>query len=242
LLQPAGLCVIRGRVRRWSSLTAEGRRLFATVDEGRLAALIAQYPAEGEQRKARENEIMLVYIAHVLGLNASPPLRILDIGSKAGMFPFIARCYGHDAWASDLPEVLARQPTAGLLELLRVHAVPLRVEAFTPLPDLGRRFDLISGFRTRFHSRYPWETGREREEHWGVKEWDFFLRDLAANQLTERGHIFFMLNRLQDMARRTEVPADLDAYFRSVGGRLQDLNLYFETLEHLRSPLPAGPA
>lgn len=59
-------------------------------------------------------------------------------------------------------------------------------------------FDLITGFRTRFHSWYTVETGKEFKEHWGIEEWGFFLKDLARNHLTEGGRIFFMLNRLQE--------------------------------------------
>jgi hypothetical protein len=236
VLNGLGLRAIRGRVYRDSFFAAESRRILSTIDYARFRALIDQYLLPREKTKARQNEVMMVYYAHVLGLHRTPPLRILDIGSKAGMFPFIACHYGHDAWASDLPEVLARQPNASLLELLRVQTVPLKVEAFKPLPILGRRFDLITGFRTRFHSRYPWETGREHEEHWGVPEWDFFLRDLAVNQLTEQGRIYFMLNRLQEVGRRPEVPPALGTYFHRVGGRLLNFHLSFDRIDCLRPP------
>ena len=73
------------------------------------------------------------------------------------------------------------------------------------------------------------------EKHWGVKEWEYFLRDLTNNVLTTNGRIFFMLNRLHGEDQEGYVPAELAKYFRSKGGQLQNQFLYFPTTDCFKS-------
>ena len=56
-----------------------------------------------------------------------------------------------------------------------------------PLPNFGRKFDLITAFATAFHGSL------EHAWRWGEKEWDFFLSDLES-RLKPGGQIFFDLN------------------------------------------------
>ena len=60
-------------------------------------------------------------------------------------------------------------------------------EPFQPLPDLGSRFDLITGFAVCFNSHGSHDV-------WGIKEWEFFLDDLLKKVITEPGEIYFELN------------------------------------------------
>lgn len=197
----------------------ESKKLFSSIDRARYDQLVDQYPLNGETRKARNNEILFIEMAYWLNLPFSQPLNILDIGSKAGQFPFICQCYGHNSISTDLKEVQERSPTREILKLLGVPFKPLRIQPCCPLPDLGTRFDLVTGFRTRFHYTLPHETGKDHEEHWGVKEWDYFLKDLARNHLSEKGQFFFMLNRLQENDKGF-IPEELRKYFLKQGASL----------------------
>ncbi|MHA1368339.1 MAG: hypothetical protein ACTSRA_01305 [Promethearchaeota archaeon] len=230
-----GIRLINKRLYRWSFFEEESRRIFSSIDLKQFEELVRQYPQNTQdEKKTRQNQILFVYLAHVIGLHRFRPKRILDIGSKAGIFPFIARYYGHDGWASDIPEVLAREPNKGILKLLRVPSLPLKVEANVSIPSFGKRFDLVTGFRTRFHSRYTWETGKAYEEHWGIGEWDFFLKDLAKNHMTSNGRIFFMLNRLQEREKGALMPPQLKHYFQNIGARVRGEFLEIQDLRHLR--------
>jgi hypothetical protein len=62
-----------------------------------------------------------------------------------------------------------------------------RIEPFQPLPNLGGRVDLVTGFAVCFNSHGS-------NSVWGVKEWDFFLDDVRKNVLSPRGEIYFELN------------------------------------------------
>lgn len=197
----------------------ESRRLFSSTDRRRYDQLVDQYPLEGEIKKARRNEILFLEMAYWLNLPFSQSIRILDLGSKAGQFPFICQCYGHKAIATDLEEVQKKSPTREILELLGVDHRPLKIKALCRLPDIGTKFDLITGFRTRFHYTLPHETGKDHEEHWGIQEWDFFLKDLVEHQLSEKGKIFFMLNRLQEKGKGL-MPDELRQYFLEQGASL----------------------
>ena len=209
---------------------------FFVKESGRLINHIAQqynqlvscYPTEEDQRKAEENKILFINMLYWLGLHSQPCCKILDLGGRGGLFAYYCGCYGHDAYVSDLPRVLDGNPNKELLELFKVKSIPIEIKPFTPIYTNGIKFDLITGFRTRFHSKLPFETGKDIEEHWGVPEWDFFLKDLSLNILTKEGRIFFMLNRLQEREKVDFVPVELVEYFHSIGGRLRQQYLLFQ--------------
>jgi hypothetical protein len=196
--------------------------------------LISSYPIE-DTRKASENKILFLKMIYWLGLDRKPGLKILDIGGRAGLFAYYCRSYGHDAYVSDLPDILKKEPNNELLNLFKVKNFPLEIKAFEPIDTGGVKFDLITGFRTRFHSKLPWETGREKEEHWGVEEWNFFLNDIAKNILKENGRIFFMLNRLQEKKKEEYVPKELADFFFLKGGKLRQAYLLFPTTKKILS-------
>jgi hypothetical protein len=93
----------------------------------------------------------------------------------------------------------------------------------------------VTGFRTRFHSRYTWETGKEHEEHWGIAEWDYFLKDLANNHTTENARVFFMINRLQEREKGKIIPKDMRNYFLAKGAKIHYSFLLFNDLASFRS-------
>ena len=229
-----GICLEDGRIVGEWQITSLRRLIFRQVDRAEYDRLVGTYWHPDEIRKARENERLFVQMALRLRLDRMASLKILDIGGKAGMFAFVCRCLGHEAWTTDLESMLARSPNPELYRLFGVQAFALAIEPFRPIPFTGRRYDLVTGFRTRFHSRYMWETGLDREIHWGPAEWDFFLRDLACNHLAENGRVFFRLNRLQERERNDDFPRPMRDYFASVGGELDGCLLSFPDLKRLR--------
>jgi SAM-dependent methyltransferase len=122
--------------------------------------------------------------ARFLQLDRRKPLRVLDIGSGAGYFLFVCKRLGHAVMGLDLdwPPMYAE-----MFELLKMPRKVWRIEAFQPLPDLGARFDLVTGFALCFNSHGS-------NSVWGVKEWEFFLNDVRRNVLGPTGEIYFELN------------------------------------------------
>ena len=147
---------------------------------------------------------------------APPKLRILDIGSGSGYFLHVLKCLGHDVLGMDIDTEPVFRET---FELLKLPRIIHRIEAFQPLPDLGDKFDIITGHMTCFnrHHERPIE-----EREWGRKEWDYFLHDLL-NHLKPGGSIQFELNPHPDGGH---MAADLKQYFRSLGAKVDRRKVY----------------
>ena len=162
--------------------------ILARIDQVKLREIQQRY-ASSPLNYAKYADVAHWLKRHVikiqdLGLHRAPPRDILDLGCGGGFFLFIARHFGHTGLGLDIDEFpLFRE----LTELLEVPRVVWTIAPFQPLPDFGRRFDLITAFSTRFN--------RDREDRhvWGVKEWNFFLDDLAA-RLKPGGQVFFEIN------------------------------------------------
>ena len=230
-----GLIFISGRVYTRNAFVQECSKLFPTEIQEQYAGLVQQYDHKEDRRKGIENQTLFIEMAYRLGLNKSPKsLNILDIGSRGGLFPFVCNSYGHHAVATDMREVQVKSPNAEMLDFFGVERNPLKVSAFEPIIGVGGPYDLITGFRTRFHSRYTWETGKNCEEHWGISEWGFFLKDLANNLTTEHARIFFMINRLQEREKGKIIPRSLREYFIEKGANIQYSYLSFDDLSRLR--------
>jgi hypothetical protein len=124
--------------------------------------------------------------AHRLNLHSSPPLSILDVGTGVGYFPVVCSHYGHSAIAIDRD---GNRVFEDVTKWLGVDRRSHEIRAGQRLPDLGKRFDLITAFMVNF-DRFS-----EREyAPWGIGEWEFFLHDLAENQLAAPGRLVLRLN------------------------------------------------
>lgn len=227
-----GLQLVNKRLYRTSYFDSEAQRLMRPL-LAQYNELVLQYPTDADHRKAEENQVLFLEMLHWLNLQSGVFRKILDIGGRGGLFAYYCNAYGHEAYISDLESVLTKSPNKELLNLFQVNSFALKIKPFEPLDTRERKFDLITGFRTRFHSTLPFETENEFEEHWGREEWDFFLHDLASNVLTEQGRIFFMLNRLQEREKKDVVPEALKELFRAKGGKLRQQFLYFPNTRKL---------
>ncbi len=125
---------------------------------------------------------------YLLGLHKSKPLRILDLGTGTGFFPYICSLYGHKVIALDLDTVPMYNE---ICHFLRVDRRPWRIVKFEKLPDLGIMFDLVTAFMITFNQN-------NQPDEWGVDEWRFLLEDLKSNQIVQGGRLFLNLNLRHD--------------------------------------------
>ena len=177
--------------------------LLQKIDQERLRALQQQYglwsptATAGWPDYAKYldlNTYLPLNIRRVqdLNLQSGPPLDILDIGCGAGYFLFVAQAQGHRGLGLDVAGIPVFD---AMIDLLEVRRIAYTIKAFEPMPDLGSKFDLITGFSTSFHGK------REHSWCWDAQEWDFFITDLKRH-LKPSARIFFGLN-----------PTDGDNYY-----------------------------
>ncbi len=199
--------------------------LLAKIDQDRLRALRAEHgsplPSAPESWRHYAKYLDLEKGLRLntrrlqdFNLHRAAPQEILDIGCGAGFFLFVAQAFGHHGLGLDIGGIPVFD---GLIDLLGVERKIYRVEAFAPLPDFGRKFDLITAFATAFHG------SREDSWRWGAKEWEFFITDLKRT-LKPGGRIFFELNAAYD--GRYYTPEILDV-FRRQGGVIERGNVLF---------------
>jgi len=164
--------------------------LLRDIDRTKLDALCEKYRVPGEAKAWPKYTNVEHWIEnavqHVrsLRLDRDPKLKILDIGSGAGYFLFVLKQLGHEVFGLDLAEPLFY---GEMFELLGLERVVWRIEQFKPLPNLSRKFDLITAFAICFN-------GHGSERVWGPKEWEFFLDDLNEHHLTPGGRVTLALN------------------------------------------------
>lgn len=127
-----------------------------------------------------------------LELNTRAPADILDLGTGPGHFPVVAQFYGHRVLGTDLPYRATGQLERGHLydamaDIYQFRRIPLKIEQFVPLPQMERKFDLVTAFMAAFN------VDAERRP-WTIEAWKFFLNDLQANVLTNKGEIYMSLD------------------------------------------------
>jgi SAM-dependent methyltransferase len=200
------------------------KSLLAQVDQARLREIQKSYATStADSEKYRKylsgfDHWMEVNARRVqdLDLHRLQPLQILDIGCGGGFFLFVCRQLGHTCLGIDAGEDRLFDE---LIELLHVERRIWKILAFEPLPDLGRKFDLITAFATGFNA------DRQDRSVWGVDEWNFFLNDLAGH-LSPAGRVFFGINTGTNGRR---YPNEVRELFARRGALLERNRVYFPT-------------
>ena len=169
------------------------RLLLTKIDQERLRDIQARYAASTSlyAKYANAERWFKRNISRIrqLQLDRSGPKDILDLGCGAGFFLFIAKQLGHSGLGVDV----GHHPVCNeLLDLFGVDRKVWPIQAFEPLPDFGRKFDLITAFSTAFHR------SADKSVAWGTEQWNFFLDDLFERQLKTGGQIFFDINSGKD--------------------------------------------
>lgn len=189
--------------------------VMANVDQNRLREIEKRHAGE---KYADIDHWMRVNRERVqdLKLHRCPPQRILDLGCGGGFFLFILKRFNHSVLGLDVDW----EPLFGeLLEVFGVSRVVFEIKPFQPLPDLGQQFDWITAFSIGF-DRY-----RETNARWGVKEWDFLLRDLQRH-LAPGGKIYLAVNPLPNGEYLTPEIRD---FFTSRGADIERERIFFRS-------------
>jgi SAM-dependent methyltransferase len=148
-----------------------------------------------------------------LGLDFQPKKRVLDLGSGAGLFLYICKRLGHEGLGLDVPDPNAAW-FAKMFELYAIPRVIWYINPFEPLPDLGPRFDYVTGFMICFNQP-------KSEKAWKIEEWRFFLDDLWS-RLNPGAVVWFELNPGLDGAWYTP---ELKQYLESRGAIVEGKRL-----------------
>src|ERR1051325_1238976 len=131
---------------RWTHPVSP-RKILATIDRHKLAALPERYPARAGARKINAYEDAAYWVGvnvrrvQDLWLDRATPLRIFDLGSGPGYFLYICRLFGHEGLGLDTDE---NPLFRGTTELFNVPRVIARISPQTPLPEIGKKFDLVT--------------------------------------------------------------------------------------------------
>jgi SAM-dependent methyltransferase len=165
--------------------------IFDKIDQAKLAQLQARY-SQSDAHYAKYADVrrwldLNIVRAQDLNLHRSPPKSVLDLGCGGGFFLHVAQHLGHTGLGLDIDVF----PLFGeLLDLLQVKRTVWSISPFQSLPDLGRKFDLITAFSIDFNRN-------GKVEWWGPAEWKFLLDDLKK-RLNPSGRVYLGMNPRQD--------------------------------------------
>jgi len=193
--------------------------LLAKIDMERLHEIQKRY-ATSTERYSKYADIerwLTINLARVqdLDLHRSSAKEILDLGCGAGFFLFAAKQFGHSGLGLDVDDFPLSNE---LVDLLQVERKVWRIRAFEPLPDLGGRFDLITGFSTAFNR------SEDESRGWDVSEWVFLLDDLNR-RLKPGGKMFFDIN--SGKTKRYFPPEVRDLFLRR-GANVEGEKVFFK--------------
>jgi SAM-dependent methyltransferase len=219
------------RLLRANRFSPETKRVIETIDPVEFEQIRRRYavanPGADWPKYLDLDRWIGVNIRRIrqLELDLARPKRIMDLGCGAGYFLYIAQLLGHSGVGLDIDQLpMFREIT----RLLGVHRIVQRIEPFRPLPDLGRKFDLMTAFMVCFNEH-------KMPGLWKVPEWEFFLDDLAKH-LTARGRVWLELNQEYD---GTFYTPELKEFFQKRGARIDEQKVIFTS--GLRAPVSASP-
>ena len=193
------------------------RRILDDIDWVKFQNLRQQYPYRPGSPQINRFEDVAYWIdinverAQDLWLDRAPPLHILDLGCGAGYFLYVCKHFGHDVLGFDTDNEPLFRATTALLDVPRVIG---RIERQTPLPDLGKKFDLVTAHRICFH-----RIGKVRDGvEWSTADWKFFIDDIRGRFLNENGRLLLDLNPRPDGS--SFFTRELREFFLSQGARI----------------------
>jgi cyclopropane fatty-acyl-phospholipid synthase-like methyltransferase len=192
--------------------------LLAKIDNQRLREIQRRY-AGSSDRYAKYADVehwLKINMPRVqsLELDRSPPKQILDLGCGAGFFLFLAKQFGHKCLGLDVGDFPLSNE---LIELFALERVTWRIRAFQPLPDFGRKFDLITGFSAAFNRN------EDESRGWNPEEWKFFLDDLDRH-LESGGQILLEINSGKD---QRYFPDEIRELILKRGARVDGERMFF---------------
>jgi SAM-dependent methyltransferase len=224
--ESAGHHLRRSFLSRRSPTHFDTKAIFKTIDRERFEMIRARYGVDnpgGDPPKYLDWSTWLeanLRRVRDLELDLGRRRSVLDIGCGSGYFLYICRLLGHDTLGIDVDDTpMFREMT----ELLGVQRVISRVRAFIPLPDLGRKFDVITAYMICFNNH-------KAPTLWGVPEWDFFLDDIGR-YLLPGGRVWLELNREYDGTCYTP---ELKEFFESRGAQIVSYRVIFNSTLHAR--------
>jgi cyclopropane fatty-acyl-phospholipid synthase-like methyltransferase len=183
----------------------------ASIDPSKFQDVIARHSSEGyDSYKYFDKQLWLrskMMRAVELGLDKSSQSSVLDLGCGAGYFLYCCKYLGHSVHGLDLPDY---EFYRDMIALFGISRTGFKVEPYKGLPDLGRRFDVITAHQICFN-------GHKTEKLWGVEEWDFFLDDLEENHLNPGGTIALEFNEEPVIGFYTQ---EVRKYFESRSTRI----------------------
>jgi SAM-dependent methyltransferase len=203
---------------RWTH-PVNARQILAGIDRTELENLRQQYPYRPNARKINAYEDAAYWIGvnvkrvQDLWLDRSPPLQILDLGCGPGYFLYLCRLFGHEGIGIDPDDEPFFRGTTQLFDVRRVIA---RIYPQTPLPDLAKRFDLVTGHRVCFHRISRRQNGEWLE--WTPADWEFFINDIRTRFLKSDGRLLLEFNRRHNGS--SFFTEELRAFFESQGARI----------------------
>jgi SAM-dependent methyltransferase len=193
-------------------------QFLAEIDPARLAEIQARYASSGEHyaKYADVSRWLRLNIvrAQDLKMHRCPPQSALDLGCGGGFFLFVLQQLGHRCLGLDID---VYPLFTELLDLFGVQRRVWSIRPGEPLPDLGRKFDLITAFSIDFNRE------SKRDWWWGPAEWAFFLDDLKRH-LNPGGRIFLGLNPQNDGEYYTP---ELREFFLRRGASVERENVAF---------------
>jgi SAM-dependent methyltransferase len=191
---------------------------LAKIDNQRLREIQQRYAGSADRyaKYADVERWLKINLPRVqeLKLDGSPSKQILDLGCGAGFFLFLAQQFGHTCVGLDVGDFPLSNE---LIELFGVERVTWKIRSFQPLPDFGRKFDLITGFSAAFNR------SEDESRGWNPEEWQFFLDDLDR-KLKPGGEILLEINSGKD---KRYFPEEVREFFLKRGGRVDGERVYF---------------
>jgi SAM-dependent methyltransferase len=188
-------------------------RVLAGVDQNRLREIQERYAGA---KYSDVNHWLRVNRERVqdLKLHRCSPKRVLDLGCGGGFFLFILQRLGHSVLGLDVDE----SPLfTELLEVFGVSRFVSKIKPLEPLPNLKGQFDWITAFSIGF------DRHRGTNTRWGIKEWDFLLRDLQQH-LAPGGQIYLTVNPLSN---GDYLSAELRDFFANRGANIERERIFF---------------